>query len=149
MLFRSPEAFIAELAPWKTRLAGNVYTLHPFVLSAVAGLRRYVPRMAGYRERAQALAARLQQAEPGWRVAPEPPQTNSFQLHLPADPTRLREALLAVASEQGFWLGARAVPSQVLPDGAMVEIVIGDASEDWTDDEALAAWRRAVVQAAD
>jgi hypothetical protein len=30
----------------------------------------------------------------------------------------------------------------------MVEVVIGDAAEGWTDDEALAAWRRAVTLAA-
>ena len=139
--------FVASLAPWKARLAGNVYTLHPFVLSSIAGLRKQLPRMAGYRERAMGLAARLA-AEPGWRVAPEPPQTNSFQLHLPADPARLREALLAVARDEGFWLGARAVASSVLPGGAMVEIVVGDAADGWTDDEALAALRKAVQRAA-
>ncbi|MDT9001083.1 beta-eliminating lyase-related protein [Paucibacter sp. APW11] len=138
--------FIAALAPWQTRLAGNVYTLYPFVLSAVAGLRDQLPRMAAYRQRAQQLAARLA-AEPGWQVWPAPPQTNSFQLHLPAGPERLRAALLAFAAEQGFWLGARAVASTRLAGGAMVEIVIGDAAEGWSDGEALLAWRAAVAQA--
>jgi len=137
------EAFIAATAPWQTRLAGNVFTLHPFVLSALHGLRTQLPRMPAYRERAKALA-KLLAAEPGWRVAPEPPQVNAFQLHLPAAPERLREALLGVAAQDGFWLGARAVASTVLAGGAMVEVVIGDAAEDWADGEALAALRRAV-----
>lgn len=140
------EDFIAATAPWQTRLAGNVFTLHPFVLSALHGLRTQLPRMPAYRARAQALA-KLLAAEPGWRVAPEPPQVNAFQLHLPAAPERLREALLGVADRDGFWLGARAVASTVLAGGAMVEVVIGDAAEDWADGEALAALRRAVQAA--
>lgn len=136
-------AFIEKLGPWQSRLAGNLFTVHPFVLSALHGLRTQLPQMAAYRERARALAAVLG-AEPGWRVAPEPPQVNAFQLHLPAAPEALREALLAVARRDGFWLGARAVASQRVPGGAMVEIVIGDAAQGWTDAQALAAWRGAV-----
>jgi threonine aldolase len=136
------EAFIAKVAPWQTRLAGNVFTLHPFVLSALHGLRMQLPRMPEYRERALTLAAGLR-AVPGWRVAPEVPQVNAFQLHLPISPERLREGLLDVARADGFWLGARAVASHVVEGGAMVEIVIGDAAEGWRDDEAVAALRRA------
>lgn len=138
-----PEDFIERLAPWKTRLAGNLFTLHPYVLSALNGLRRQLPRLPIYRERARALAALLA-AEPGWRVAPEPPQVNAFQLHLPAAPQALREAMLEVARRDGFWLGARPVASHRIEGGAMVEIVIGDAAEGWTDAEVLAAWRAAV-----
>lgn len=135
--------FIEKTAPWQTRLAGNLFTVHPFVLSALQGLRTQLPRMPAYRERARQLAAVLAE-EPGWRVAPEPPQVNAFQLHLPVAPEALREALLEVAQRDGFWLGARAVASQCIEGGAMVEIVIGDAAEGWTDAEALAAWRSAV-----
>ncbi|RQO54706.1 threonine aldolase [Paucibacter sp. KBW04] len=145
-LLAGPESFMAEIQPWKTRLAGNVYTLYPLVLSSWAGLRRQLPRMAGYRERAQALALQLLR-EPTWLVAPSVPQTNSFQLHLPVDPARLRLAMLALAEAQGFWLGARTAASQILPDGAMVEIVIGDAADDWSDAEAVAAWRHALALA--
>jgi threonine aldolase len=137
------EDFIAATRPWQSRLAGNLFTAYPFVLAAQDGLRRHLPRMAAYRERALRLAAQLG-AEPGWRVAPEPPQVNAFQLHLPAAPERLREALLEVARRYGFWLGARAVPSQRLDAGAMVEVVIGDAAQGWTDGDAVAAWRSAV-----
>jgi len=140
------EDFIARTAPWKTRLAGNVFTQYPFVLSAREGLRRHLPRMAEYRERALTLAAALA-AVPGWRVAPEVPQVNAFQLHLPAAPGKLREALLEVARSQGFWLGARAAASQLLEGGAMVEVVVGDAAEGWADEAAVAALRAAVAGA--
>ena len=140
------EDFIARLAPWQTRLAGNVFTVYPLVLSALQGLRAQLPHMPAYRERARALAAVLA-AQPGWCVAPELPQVNAFQLHLPVAPEALREGLLAVARQQGFWLGARAAASHRLPGGAMVEVVIGDAAQGWTDAEALTAWRQAVAAA--
>lgn len=140
-------AFIAETLPWQTRLAGNLYTAYPFVLSAQQGLRTQLPRMPAYRERAIALAALLA-AEPGWRVWPEMPQVNAFQLHVPVAPEKLRDALLAHARQSGFWLGARAVPSHLMVGGAMVEITIGDAADGWRDDEALAAWRSVLQMAA-
>lgn len=135
--------FIAATAPWQTRLAGNVYTQAPFVLGALQGLRTQLPRMPAYRARAQALAALLS-AEPGWCLAPDVPQVNAFQLHLPATPDALRQGLLAVAARDGFWLGARAVASQRVAGGAMMEIVIGDAADGWADADALRALRAAV-----
>ncbi|NCT85612.1 MAG: threonine aldolase [Comamonadaceae bacterium] len=139
-----PEDFIERVAPWKTRLAGNLFTVHPYVLGALQGLRTQLPRLPAYRERARSLAALLG-AEPGWRVAPEPPQVSSFQLHLPAAPEALREAMLEVARRDGFWLGARTAASRLIEGGAMVEIVIGDASDGWADADALAAWRAAMA----
>lgn len=136
--------FIDAVSPWQTRLAGNLFTVYPMVLSAAQGLRTQLAQMPAYRARARALAAVLA-TEPGWRVSPEVPQVNAFQLHLPVAPEALREGLLAVARDEGFWLGARAAASHLLPGGAMVEVVIGDAAEGWTDAQALAAWRQAVA----
>lgn len=141
------EDFIQAIAPWQTRLAGNLFTVHPYVLSALQGLRSQLPRMPAYRARAQALAPRLA-AQAGWRVSPDQPQVNAFQLHLPVAPDALREAMLEVARRDGFWLGARAVASHLVDGGAMVEVVIGDASQGWTDEDAVGAWRAAVALAA-
>lgn len=140
-----PEDFIQRVRPWQTRLAGNLFTLFPYVLAAVDGLRRHLPRMAEYHARAQRLAAALGTID-GVRVAPEPPQTNSFQLHLPAEPGRVTQALLDQAHSDGFWLGAQAAPS-VWPGHAMVEVVVGDAADDWADEQAVAQFR-AVLAAA-
>lgn len=145
-LLAGPRDFIDSLAPWKTRLAGNVYTLYPFVLSAVAGLRHQLPRMGAYVERARLLAVLLS-SQRGWRVAPDLPHTNSFQLHLPADPDRLRSALLEQARTTGFWLGNRAATSSLVPGAAMIEIVIGDAADAWSDQEALAALQVTLARA--
>ena len=143
-----PEDFVASTKPWQSRLGGDLFTAYPMVLSARAGLQAQRPRMAGYRERARQLAAALQ-AVPGFAVAPERPHINSFQLHLPAaSPERLREALLALARREGFWLGARAAASS-RPGCAMVEIVIGDAADGWQDAEAVALLRAASGAARD
>lgn len=140
-----PADFIEKAQLWKTRLAGNVYTVFPYALSALDGLRTQLPRMAAYRTRARALAAALA-AEKGFVVLPEPPQVNSFQLHLPGDPQALGEAMREIARRDKFWLGARCVKS-ALPGHGMLEIAIGDASDDWRDEDVVALFR-AVVHAA-
>jgi len=140
------EAFIQATAPWQTRMAGNLFTAYPYVLSALQGLRTQLRHMPAYRQRAAALAPQLA-AQAGWRVSPRQPQVNAFQLHLPANPERLREAMLEVARRDGFWLGARAVASHLVAGGAMVEVVIGDAATGWTDEEAVTAWRAALALA--
>ncbi len=140
-----PEDFIEQARPWQTRLAGNLFTVFPYVLSAMAGLDRHLPRMAGYRERAIRLAAALRRLE-GARVAPEPPHTNAFQLHLPVEPARLDAALAAHAQASGFWIAGRSAES-IWPGHAMIEVVIGDAADDWADDTAV-AHLAAVLQAA-
>ncbi len=140
-----PEDFIQRVRPWQTRLAGNLYTVFPYVLAAMDGLRRHGPRMAEYHARAQRLAAALDTID-GVRVAPEPPQTNSFQLHLPGEPAALTQAMLDRARSDGFWLGAQAAPS-IWPGQAMVEVVVGDAADDWSDEQAVAQFR-AVMAAA-
>ena len=140
-----PADFVAKTQLWKSRLAGNVYTVYPYVLSALDGLRTQLPRMGAYRERARALAAALS-AEKGWVVLPEPPQVNSFQLHLPGEPAALAQAMRDIAGREKFWLGARCARSAV-PGHGMLEIAIGDAADDWRDEEVVALFR-AVVHAA-
>lgn len=138
--------FLARARPWITRLAGDVFTLFPYVLSARLGLRRHLPRMAHYRERALGLAAALARLE-GVRVAPEPPQVSSFQVHVPGEPARLQLALDEVARRHGFWLASRCVASAV--DGmTMIEVVIGDAADDWEDSQAVELMREAIALAA-
>jgi threonine aldolase len=134
-ILAGPASFIESAKAWKARLAGNLYTAFPYVLSAAVGLDRHLGRMPGYHARAKRLAAALEAIE-GAVVRPRPPQTNAFQLHLPGDPARVREAMLGVARDEGFWLGARAIAS-AFPGKSMVEVVIGEAADDWGDDEVV------------
>jgi threonine aldolase len=130
------EDFIARVLPWKSRLAGNLFTAFPYVLSAMSGLDKHLPRMAAYRERALGLAQALARV-PGARIAPEPPQTNAFQVHLPVDRARLDAALATHAQAHGFWIAGRSVVS-IWPGHSMIEVVVGDAADHWTDAQAVA-----------
>lgn len=139
-------SFLTRARPWITRMAGDVYTLFPYVLSARQGLRRHLPRMAHYRERALGLATALAEIE-GVRVAPEPPQVSSFQVHLPGEPASLQRALDDVARGHGFWLASRCVASSSEGMG-MIEIVIGDAADDWQDSRVVELVREVLALAA-
>jgi threonine aldolase len=145
-MLAGPESFIASARAWKTRLAGNLYTAFPYVLSAATGLQRHLERMPAYHARAKQLAAALETID-GAVVRPRPPQTNAFQLHLAGTPATMREAMLDVARTEGFWLGARAQPS-ALPGKTMVEVFIGDAADDWADDQVVRLFRQVAQRAA-
>ncbi len=131
-----PAAFIAEARTWQARHAGPLMTAFPFVISASEGLHHHLPRMAGYYRRARHLAAALGEL-PGVVVAPSPPQSNAFQLFLPAAAATLEAAHLRLAEASGVWLFGRFAETMV-PDLSMTEVAIGDAAEDLRDDEVTA-----------
>ncbi|MEK8033198.1 beta-eliminating lyase-related protein [Ideonella sp. DXS29W] len=141
-MLAGPAPFIEQASLWTSRLASNLYTAFPYALSAAIGLRTQWPRMAGYHQRARQLAVALAPLD-GLRVAPTPPETNSFQVHLQGEPARVRAAMLRVAREHGFWMGSRAVES-IWPGHSMVEVVIGDASDDWTHEQVAEHFRRVI-----
>jgi threonine aldolase len=132
-----PETFIAEARIWQTRHGGFLPTSFPEVVSALDGLRHHLPMMAGYVARAQAIAAALATV-PGVRTVPAPPQTNGFQVYLPATPPALDAAHRAMAENKGHWLFGRFAPTGV-PDLSMAEISVGEAAADWSDGEIAAA----------
>jgi threonine aldolase len=129
--------FIASLAPWKTRYGGDLYTAYPQAISALIGLNNQLPRMVEYVGRARALAARLQ-ALPGIILQPPVAQTNAFQLWLRGEPAALAERHRGFAQDRKAWLFG-GFQATALADHSMVEIVIGDASDHYSLDEA-ASW---------
>lgn len=126
--------FIGQLHVWKSRQAGNVFTTFPQALSALDGLRRHLPRMAAYRERARALAAAIR-AEGLCIVNPQEPHVNAFQLLLPGMPGPLSARNRAFAEKHGVWL-FNAFQESVLEGHSVAEIVIGDAADGWADSDA-------------
>jgi threonine aldolase len=131
------ERFIREARVWQARHGGFLPTSFAEVISALDGLDHHLPRMAQYVERARAIAAALA-VLPGVSAVPAPPQTNGFQLYLPASPAALDAAHRGFAEAERLWLFGRFAPTG-LPDLSMAEIAIGDAAEDWSDDEIVAA----------
>ncbi|WP_405060516.1 beta-eliminating lyase-related protein [Kribbella sp. NBC_01505] len=78
-----PEDVIAETRRWQRRLGGNLYTMLPYAVAAREGLRTVLPLMDDLYERAGEIAKGLQGE--GYRIVPETPHTNSFQLYAPRD----------------------------------------------------------------
>jgi threonine aldolase len=140
-----PDRFIREARVWQGRHGGFLPSAVAEVISALEGLRRHLPRMSHYVERARALAGALG-ALPGVTAVPAPPQTNAFQLYLPAAALALEAAHRTLAAAQKQWLFGRYAPTG-LPDLTMVEISVGDAAEDWTDAEIVAAVAALLEQA--
>jgi threonine aldolase len=132
----APGDVLAEAKPWITRHGGNLYAAYPYALSAVDGLDRHLPEMAGYHRRAVRLAAAIG-ATGAATVVPDPPHTTAFQLHLPAPPEVVAAALVRTAQESGVWLADR-VSAAALPGSAMIEITVGPATAAVPDDEAAA-----------
>lgn len=137
-----PEATMRALAPWKTRLGGNLFTAYPYAIAGLAGLDRHLPRMSDYVARARALAAMLADV-PGLIVNPPVPHTNAFQLILRSTPAELAERNRAFAAERKLWL-FNAFTEAALEGHSIAEIVIGEASDDYTLEEA-AGWIRAFL----
>jgi len=144
-ILAGPSDFIAAARVWNGRHGGNLWTAFPFIISAAEGLKHYLPRMPAYRERARSLAAALAEV-PGVGIVPAPPQTNAFQLYLPAPAKALDAAHLELARDSGVWLFGRFAPT-MLPDLAMAEINIGDAAEDLDDGEVVDLVGRLVTMA--
>ncbi|HEV2675597.1 MAG TPA: beta-eliminating lyase-related protein [Aliidongia sp.] len=144
-ILAGPVDFIAAARVWQGRHGGNLWTAFPFVISAAEGLKRYLPLMPAYRDRARRLAAALA-AVPGVTAVPAPPHTNAFQLYLPASAKALDAAHQALARDSGVWLFGRFAETAV-PDLTMAEIGVGDAADDLTDGEIVDLVGRLVATA--
>jgi threonine aldolase len=123
-----PADFIAETRPWLERHGSFLFTSFPMIIAALEGLERHLPKMPAYVARAQEIAAALASI-PGVKIAPSPPQTNSFQVYLPGTVESWEVATLALAESERLSLFQRFVPTQ-FADMVMAEVFIGDAAED-------------------
>jgi threonine aldolase len=134
--------FIAETRTWLHRHGAHPYAAYPYALAALEGLRRHLPRMVEYQERAAHIARLL--AGAGYAVTE--PQTNGFQVWLPIAHDRALKANAAMARARGVWL-LGAVTATAAPGLAMTEIQVGEAAEDFSDDEILALFAELVAGA--
>lgn len=132
--------FIEEVKVWKTRLGGNLFTAFPFIISALEGMHHHLPKMEAYCARAREVAAALAEI-PGVVTVPDPPHTNAFQIYLPQDWLKLRKAALKLAETEKTWLFGMLEEIGV-PSLTFSEITIGEAAEDWSTSEIVAAVRQ-------
>ena len=96
---------IAQSRVWRRRHGGTLPNLYPFVASVLPGLDRLAVRMPEFLTHARALGAALSKV-PGVDVAPDPPQTPLFHVHLRGDREQLARRSLELARERRVWLFA-------------------------------------------
>ena len=128
------------LEPWRTRQGAALWTSYPYAISAVDGLERHLPRMPDYVRRARKLAARLREEEI-CEIHPLLPQVNAFQVILRGALDDLKQRNRDFARREKVWL-FNAFFESPFEGKAIAEIVIGEAADDYTDDEACEWLRR-------
>ncbi|MBR0551910.1 threonine aldolase family protein [Stakelama marina] len=138
-MLAGPERLIDATAIWQQRYFGNLYTVHPYALSALDGLDRYLPRMPEFVARARELAAALRDM-PGVMVNPAKPHAHAFQIIVPGDPADLTDRNRRFAEDHKVWLFNAFQPAPIAGH-ALAEINIGDGSDNWSVEQA-AGWLR-------
>jgi len=117
--------FVAEARLWRRRLGGTIYRSTAEAVSALAGLRDRLPRIAETVTWARAFAAEL----PSWvTVQPGEPHTNQFLLYAAGDADTVNERVLALVEERRIglpaWWAARE-PGRVSTEIAVTSAALG------------------------
>ncbi|SFF22893.1 threonine aldolase family protein [Blastococcus tunisiensis] len=120
-----PVDVVAEVREWRKRMGGTLFGLWPGAASALSCLRRRLPLMAGYLERAREIAATVRDL-PGVTVVPDPPQTPMLHLLLRTGADEFRAGARALA-EGGLWTWERPAATGD-PAVQRVELAVGDAT---------------------
>jgi threonine aldolase len=120
-----PEDVVAEVREWRRRLGGTLFGLWPGAASALGALRRRLPRMPAYLERAREIAGAVREL-PGVAVVPDPPQTPMLHLLLSTSPEAFTAAARGLA-EEGLWTWDKPMTTGD-PAVQRVELAVGDAT---------------------
>jgi threonine aldolase len=131
-----PEDVIAESRRWRTRHGGTLFSMLPYALGALRGLRQHLPRMAEYHQVAVDLAALLQ--ERAIRVSPDPPHTNAFRFFVEGSAETLNERRLT-AMERDRVVLCWTLSDATAPGWSWAEFNVGPATMDWDLKEAADA----------
>jgi threonine aldolase len=127
------EDVAAELRLWRTRLGGTLFSLLPYAVAALRGLRIELPRMAEYHIRAKELAAAL--AERGVDTVPSVPQVNAFRVVAGGDSDDVFARVVDVLEQERLIVTSPWVPADV-PGRCWTEFTVGPGTMDWTVTEA-------------
>jgi threonine aldolase len=120
-----PADVVAEVREWRRRMGGTLFGLWPGAASALSCLRRRLPLMPAYLQRAREIAEAVHDL-PGVTVVPDPPQTPMLHLLLRTDADRFTAAVRSLA-ETGLWTWERPMPTGD-PGVVRVELSVGDAT---------------------
>jgi threonine aldolase len=120
-----PADVVGEVREWRGRMGGTLFGLWPGAASALSCLRRRLPLMPAYLDRARAIADAVRDL-PGVTVVPDPPQTPMLHLLLGTSPEAFAAAARALA-EQGLWTWEKSMRTGD-PAVQRVELSVGDAT---------------------
>ncbi|MDQ6929765.1 MAG: beta-eliminating lyase-related protein [Candidatus Eremiobacteraeota bacterium] len=140
-----PKALIDQARVWQHRHGGRLVQLYPYVLSARAGLRTFLPRMRAYRERAAQIAQILSEF-PAMIVTPNPPHTNMMHIYIRGDESKLDAAMVEIARETGLALFG-ALAAAPVPGYCKFERSIGEGAFEISDDEIRLLFERLLKSA--
>src|SRR5450631_2589102 len=125
-----PEEVIAEVRLWRSRHGGTLFTMLPYAVSALRGLREELPRMSEYHQRALEMAELL--AAKGIRTFPQRPHCNAFRLFLEAPGEVVTERVVTVMERERLAVTAQWGDSQDVPGWSWTEFCVGPATMDWS-----------------
>jgi threonine aldolase len=131
-----PEDVVDEARRWRHRHGGTLFSMTPYALAGLRGLRTLLPQMGAFHERAVELAAALQ--ERGLAIHPTPPQTTAFQVHVAMAADDINERIVTVLEEDHVALVQPMSPGR-FPGTAWTEFTVGAGTLDWTVEEAADA----------
>ncbi len=128
-----PADVVDEARQWRTRMGGTLFSLHPYAVAGLRGLRLELPRMPEYHDRAIELAKLLQ--DRGIRVFPEPPHTNAFRIHVPRPAAEVDERVVALMETERIALTPPFIDADV-PGWAWTELTVGAGTMEWDPEKA-------------
>ena len=114
------KSFVEEVRMWQIRHGGRLKTMGPFWVSAKLGLKKVLPHINEWVEKAQEVASILSRFE-AIGINPDPPHVNFFHLYIQGDHEMLNNKHMELAKETGTFLFHRLDPTNV-PGVAMTEI---------------------------
>jgi threonine aldolase len=132
-----PEDVVAEVREWRGRMGGTLFGLWPGAASALTCLRRRLPLMPAYLERARAIADAVRDL-PRVMVVPDPPQTPMLHLLLRTSAEAFTSAARTLAADAGLWTWERSMTTGD-PGMQRVEFSVGDATMALSVDEIRSA----------
>ncbi len=124
-----PQDVVEETRRWRSRHGGTLFSMTPYALGGLRGLRTQLPLMGEFYDRAVELAAAFEQR--GFRVLPQPPHTNSFRLFVDRPEQEVNERIVRTLEDDRVALLQPLQPGQ-MPGTAWTEFTVGTGTLEWT-----------------
>ena len=131
-----------EARLWRHRHGGKLFQVYPMILSAQLGMKQHLRKIPTYVAKTQSVAAKLCEL-PGIMVNPNPPHINMMHLYLEGAQVDLENAAQTIAEEDQVFLFHTLRPTR-LTGVQKLEVTIGDAALELTDDEIQALFEKLI-----